>query len=220
MGERDDAGETVNPASQSKWRQLRLHCLCLIGSDVFSAGAGGSTGWAPAFCASASGRAGSGGTLGGRVPVVTGSAGEEGLVSAPGVDCSGWVACASCCGARPRSSASDRPEMTSPVVTKAAANRKSLVTPRLLLSADISFTAKLFAIPTAGAAHGSPGNLRQTPRKVAYNSTIPASPSSVANASCAPLALQASPATAALPRRRTRISAPSSSRTISTVPSP
>ena len=47
-------------------------------------------------------------------------------------------------------------EMTSPVVTKAAANRKSFVVPRLLLSADISFTAKLFAISTAGAAHGSP----------------------------------------------------------------
>ena len=74
--------------------------LCLIGSAVFSAGAGGSAGWAPAFCASASGRAGSGGTLDGRVPVVVGSAGAGGFVSAPGVDCSGWVACASCCGSR------------------------------------------------------------------------------------------------------------------------
>jgi len=33
-----------------------------IGGAVFSAGAGGSAGWAPAFCASASGRAGCGGT--------------------------------------------------------------------------------------------------------------------------------------------------------------
>ena len=33
----------------------------LIGAAIFSAGAGGNAGWAPAFCASASGRAGSGG---------------------------------------------------------------------------------------------------------------------------------------------------------------
>jgi hypothetical protein len=106
--------------------------LSLIGSAVFSAGAGGSAGWTPDFCASASGRAGSGGTRDGRVPVVTGSDGVEDLVSAPGVDCSGWVACASCCGARARSSISDSPEMTSPVVTRAAASRKSLVALRVL----------------------------------------------------------------------------------------
>src|SRR5947209_12153049 len=68
----------------------------LIGAAVFSAGAGGRAGAAPDFCASASGRAGSGGTLSGRVPVVVGSAGAEGFDSAPGVDCSGCVACAIC----------------------------------------------------------------------------------------------------------------------------
>ncbi len=126
--------------------------------------AGGSAGWAPDFCASASSRAGCGGTSGGRVPVVTPSAGAGGFFSSPGVDCSGWVDCASCCGSRPRSSASDRPAMTSPVVTKAAASRKSQVAPRLLLSADISFTANWFAISTADETHCSPGTLRQTAR--------------------------------------------------------
>ena len=53
-----------------------------------------------------------------------------------------------------------------------------------------------------------------------YNSTIPASPSSVPKASSVPLAFQASAETAPPPFRRTRISAPSSNRTISTVPSP
>ena len=75
--------------------QLRIgndDYFSLIGGAVFSAGAGGSAGWAPAFCASGSGRAGSGATVDGRVPVVTGSRGAEGLVSAPGVDCSGGVA--------------------------------------------------------------------------------------------------------------------------------
>jgi len=65
----------------------------LIGAAVFSAGAGGKAGVAPAFCASASGRAGSGGISPGRLPVVAGSAGADGFVSAPGVDCNGWVAC-------------------------------------------------------------------------------------------------------------------------------
>src|SRR3977135_3713698 len=68
----------------------------LIGAAVFSAGAGGKAGVAPAFCASVSGRAGSGAVSPGRLPVVAGSAGADGLVSAPGVDCSGCVACAIC----------------------------------------------------------------------------------------------------------------------------
>ena len=38
----------------------------LIGGAIFSAGAGGSAGSAPAFCASASGRAGSGAGVVGR----------------------------------------------------------------------------------------------------------------------------------------------------------
>lgn len=66
-----------------------------IGAAVFSAGAGGKAGVAPAFWASASGRAGSGGIAVGRDPVVSPDVlGAEGLLSAPGVDCSGCVACA------------------------------------------------------------------------------------------------------------------------------
>lgn len=67
-----------------------------IGAAVFSAGAGGSVGVAPDLCASGSGRAGSGGIAVGREPVVVsaGALGAEGRLSAPGVDCSGCVACA------------------------------------------------------------------------------------------------------------------------------
>src|SRR4051812_26661546 len=114
----------------------------LIGAAVFSAGAGGSAGWAPAFCASASGRAGSGGTSAGRlpVPVVAGSAGLDGFVSAPGVDCSGWVACA-ICGLRAPSWATDRPNIATPAATMADAISRSFLRVRLLLSEDIGFTA-------------------------------------------------------------------------------
>jgi hypothetical protein len=66
--------------------------FAVIGGAVFSAGAGGSAGLAPASRASASGRAGCGGVSCGRWPVVAGSAGADGLFSAPGVDCSGGVA--------------------------------------------------------------------------------------------------------------------------------
>src|ERR1700756_884210 len=69
--------------------------FCSIGGATFSTGAGGNTGWAPGFCAP--GRAGSGETPDGLVPVVTGSDGADGLLSAPGVDCSGGVACARYC---------------------------------------------------------------------------------------------------------------------------
>ncbi len=58
----------------------------LIGSPIFSAGAGGSAGFAPAFCASASGRAGSGAGVVGRAPPGFDSAGAEGT--------NGCVACA------------------------------------------------------------------------------------------------------------------------------
>ena len=87
-------------------RILRLHNqdrakwdhFSRIGGATFSAGAGGSAGLAPASRASASGRAGCGGVSCGRWPVVVGSDGAGGLVSAPGVDCNGDVACASRAG--------------------------------------------------------------------------------------------------------------------------
>ena len=53
-----------------------------------------------------------------------------------------------------------------------------------------------------------------------YSANNPASPSSSANASSVPLAFQANAETGAVPFRRTKISAPSCSRTIKTVPSP
>lgn len=79
--------------------ETRLRAICTlrfnyfyfagIAGAVFSAGAGGSAGIAPA---SASGRAGCGGVSWGRCPVVDGSTGAAGLLSAPGVDCNGGVA--------------------------------------------------------------------------------------------------------------------------------
>src|ERR1700678_4406428 len=81
--------------------------LSLIGGAVFSAGAGGSAGVTTCFFGSASGWAGCGAISAGRVPVVVGSAGAEGLVSAPGVDCNGCVACA-ICGSRTTITANER----------------------------------------------------------------------------------------------------------------
>jgi hypothetical protein len=72
-----------------------------IGGAIFSAGAGGNAGVAPSLCAVGSGRAGCGAIPDGllSVPVVVGSAGADGLVSAPGVDRNGAVACAICMSA-------------------------------------------------------------------------------------------------------------------------
>ena len=61
---------------------------------------------------------------------------------------------------------------------------------------------------------------RMVPREPScYSSSNPASPSSAANASSVPLAFQASADTGSVPFLRTRISAPSWSRTIRIVPS-
>jgi hypothetical protein len=54
---------------------LDNYFLSGIGAAVFSAGAGGNAGVAPAFCASASGRAGSGAGVVGRSPPGLDSAG-------------------------------------------------------------------------------------------------------------------------------------------------
>jgi len=114
--------------------------LSLIGAAVFSAGAGGSAVAAPAFCASASGRAGCGGTSLGRAPVVVGSGGADGLVSAPGVDCNGCVACA-ICRLLALSWASERPDKASPDTISADASSISILKARFLSSEDMSFTA-------------------------------------------------------------------------------
>jgi hypothetical protein len=100
--------------------------LSLIGAAVFSAGAGGNMVAAPAFCASASGRAGCGGTSLGRAPVVVGSGGADGLVSAPGVDCNGCVACA-ICRLLALSWASERPDTASPDTINAHASSISIL---------------------------------------------------------------------------------------------
>jgi hypothetical protein len=99
----------------------------LIGGAIFSAGAGGKAGAAPVFCASASGRAGYGATPLGRVPVVAGSAGADGLLSAPGVDCKGCVACAICAWRGVASCASAAPDMANPAATITPARSISLL---------------------------------------------------------------------------------------------
>ena len=102
----------------------------LIGGAIFSAGAGGNAVAAPVVCAAAPGCAGCGEISVGRALDGAGSAGAEGLVSAPGVDCSGCVAWAMCelatCELRAESWVSERPEMTSPEAMITAASQKSL----------------------------------------------------------------------------------------------
>src|SRR5690349_15805191 len=112
------------------------HCLSLIGGATFSAGAGGSTGVAPAFCASGSGRAGSGAGFVGRVPPGFDSAGISfcGSGVADGVDC---VACASCAGGLDLISAIETATIAVPAAISVAAISQSLFRPSFRSSADI-----------------------------------------------------------------------------------
>src|ERR1700723_2665828 len=185
-------GEDAAPQDEA-WRYGDY--LSLIGAAVFSAGAGGSAGVAPSFCACASGWAGCGAISPGRVPVVDGSAGAEGLVSAPGVDCKGCVACATC-GSRTAITASDRPDNEIPAATITDASSRSFLKLRFLLSWNIAFTPDLFAGSTDVTRHRSrePANRGSSGR---YSSSSPASPSSSANASIVPLLFQASAETGA-----------------------
>ena len=64
-----------------------------IGGAIFSGGAGGRAAFAPSFCASAVGVAGSGAGVVGRVPPGFASAGVP-LVEVEGEPCKGGVACA------------------------------------------------------------------------------------------------------------------------------
>src|SRR5882724_815822 len=96
------------------------YCRSLIGGAVFSAGAGGSAVGAPDFFASASGRAGSGAGVVGRSPPGFDSAGGSSFFWASGgEDCSGGVTCAICGGLLALSWISERPDITSPVTTRA-----------------------------------------------------------------------------------------------------
>src|ERR1700761_3593750 len=102
MGQRLNAGEALKTerschrhiASTRACSTLELErYFCWIGGAIFSAGAGGSTGLAPSFCACASGRAGSGAGVVGRTPPGFDSAGLSSVV-VEGVPCVGGVACA------------------------------------------------------------------------------------------------------------------------------
>src|SRR5579863_3132817 len=87
MGQPDDAGETtgIGSAITSSAAPAVLRALSsparkrghrsLIGGAIFSAGAGGSAGFAPSFCACALGSAGSGAGVVGRTPPGFDSAG-------------------------------------------------------------------------------------------------------------------------------------------------
>ena len=110
---------------------------------------------------------------------------------------------------------SERPATTSPAATNEPARSISFLKVRFL-SSGFMICPPWFAGST-DAEHIVPAGTGR--RKARYSSSSPASPSSAANASSVPLPFHASAATGAAPRRRTRISAPSVSRTIRMVPS-
>ena len=182
----------------------------LIEGATFSAGAGGSAGFAPSACAFGLGRAGSGAGMVGRVLPGLDSAG----LSTVGEACRAGVACTSpLWGSRASSSVSDRTEIASPAMMSIGASCKS-------------FTGVSFVL--------FPGNILLSPRYVReingwrgawfqsesfQSASSPASPTSSENASNVPLAFQASAAMAGVPFRRTRSSPPSSIRTSRMVPS-
>ncbi|MBO4223333.1 hypothetical protein GRB70_12955 [Bradyrhizobium neotropicale] len=93
------------------------------GGAVFSAGAGGSAGCAPVFCASGSGRAGSGAGVVGRSPPGFDSAGF--VCGSGGEDCTGGVACATSSDWCAVISTSEAVEITSPPTNRADAIRRS-----------------------------------------------------------------------------------------------
>ena len=114
----------------------RRHCFCCIGGAIFSGGAGGRAAFAPSFCASAVGLAGSGAGVVGRVPPGLDSAGVS-FVVVEGEPCRGGVACASWALVRAVAT-SEKPQSTSPAPSIADATRNSV---RRFLSFDnIAFT--------------------------------------------------------------------------------
>ena len=148
-----------------------------------------------------------------------GSAGADGLVSAPGVDCSGCVACA-ICGLRmgrlelgQREAGDDQPRRH-----HRGGEQHIVPEKRVSCRPETWFHPRACSrYQRTRNRHGSAGNLRQSGG--VYSASNPASPSSAANASIVPLAFHASAETCAVPFLRTRISAPSFSRTIRMVPS-
>ena len=97
----------------------------------------------PPFARPASGRAGCGGMSEGLWPVVAGSEGADGFVSAPGVDCVGCVACAICRGSLVLSTVSASAEMASPAAISMDASSISRRYSRWRSSAGMSFTHEI-----------------------------------------------------------------------------
>lgn len=107
-----------------------------IGGAIFSGGAGGRAAFAPSFCACASGRAGSGAGVVGRVPPGFASAGLS-FVVAEGEPCRGGVACARRTLVRVVVT-TEKPQSTSPAASIVDAKMRSA---RSFLSFDnIAFT--------------------------------------------------------------------------------
>ena len=76
------------------------------------------------------------------MPVVTGSAGADGLVSAPGVDCRGGVACASRGGSPALICTTESAVIARPAASSMAANAYSPRKLCFLLSDAMTFTRK------------------------------------------------------------------------------
>jgi hypothetical protein len=111
-----------------------------IGGAIFSGGAGGRAAFAPSCCACASGRAGSGAGVVGRVPPGLDSAGVS-FVVVEGEPCKGGVACARCTLVR-ATDTSEKPANIRPATSMTEAIRKYA---RLFLSFDdIAFTHEWF----------------------------------------------------------------------------
>ena len=114
----------------------------LIGSPIFSAGAGGNAGFAPAFCASLSGRAGSGAGVVGRVPPGFGSAGPSSLpAGTDGVVSGGCcVVCARWISPRDASCINDIPDSARPPAIRIADRRK-------FVRSAVRFSSGIIAAP-------------------------------------------------------------------------
>ena len=189
--------------------------FCLIGGPIFSAGAGGSADLAPSPGFRGSGCAGWSAGVVGRASPGLDSAGLL-LRAGAGVPCKGGVPgvlCTRCCRPPTFASAKETPDIASSATISAKPSSRSPFDARIRLSVCISFNLPIAATIATGRAGQCSG-------RSAQSSSSPALPSSSEKASSVPLAFQASAETAAVPFRRTRISAPSSSRTIRTVPSP
>ena len=126
------------------------------------------------------------------------------------------------CGSRTAISASERPDNDKPRRDHRGREQQILPVSRVFCRPGTCRSPRFVRGINGCHARIVPGNRAPARRHVSrqrYSSSSPASPSSAANASSVPLAFQASAETGAVPFLRTRISAPSFSRTIRMVPS-